>query len=384
MELRFDRCALELKDPWEIANAPVTRVQAVVLVQLRDADGAFGWGEAAPSARYQEEVSDVLAFLRRVDPRRLSFDDLPGSLRYLESLRPAPAAARCALDVALWDGAARKARQPLHDWLGLKFQEGRHVSSFTLGLDTPEVMRRKAAAVADRPILKIKLGTSRDRAILEAVRQAAPAARIRVDANEGWSSKEEALRHLEWLATDPQVEFVEQPMPARQSQADWVWLKHRSPLPIFADESCLSAADVPRCAEAFHGVNIKLVKAGGISGARATLEAARQAGLRTMLGCMIESSVLISAAAHLAALCDHLDLDGNLLIANDPFLGVTQVSGRLTFRQSPEPWGLRVRPRAGTNWALWLAPEAAPCVAPPETGSTHGFRADGGIALRYC
>lgn len=354
MQLRFKPIELALVDPWEIANAPLTRTQTVVVLCLRDRDGVVGWGEAAPSVRYSEDVPAVLEFLSRVDPQRLSFTDLEGSRRYLDSLGPAPSSARCALDVALWDGAARRAGRALYDFWGLGFQEGRHVSSFTLGMDRPEVMRTKARAAAGWPILKVKLGGPNDRAILAAVRAEAPQARIRVDANEGWRSKEQALRELEWLAADPGIEFVEQPMPAGLPMADWMWLKERSPLPIFADESCQTVADVPRCAEAFHGVNVKLVKAGGLTGARSVLEAARRHGLRTMLGCMIETSVLISAGAHLAALCDFLDLDGNLLIRDDPFVGVTQEAGWLSFAHSPEQVGLRVRPRPGTPFAEWI------------------------------
>ncbi|MCS7090322.1 MAG: dipeptide epimerase [Verrucomicrobiota bacterium] len=373
MELRFDRCDLRLADPWQIANAAVTCTQAVWILQLKDREGTVGWGEASPAPRYGEDMEAVATFLRRVDPNRLSFEDLDASAQYLDSLGRAPLAARCALDVALWDGAARKRSIPLHDLPGWGFIEGRYLSSFTLGIDTPQNVRRKALAVAHHPVLKIKMGSAQDIALLQAVREVAPQARLRVDANEGWSTKEEALRKLEWLAQDPLIELVEQPMPAHRPLADWIWLKQRSPLPIFADESCLTAADVPRLVDAFHGVNVKLVKAGGLSGARAALQAARRHGLRTMLGCMIESSLLISAAAHLANLCDYLDLDGNLLIENDPFLGVTQDAGWLTFARSPEPWGLRVAPRPGTLWSSWMANSS-----PADRQRAGSFRANAG------
>jgi L-alanine-DL-glutamate epimerase-like enolase superfamily enzyme len=146
----------------------------------------------------------------------------------------------------------------------------------------------------------------------------------------------------EWLAKDGHVEFVEQPMPATTPIKDWVWLKQRSPLPIFGDESFHLAADAAQAAECFHGVNVKLVKTGGVSAGFEALQAARKAGLKTMLGCMIESSILISAAAHLVELCDYLDLDGNLLITNDPYVGVTAAKGVLSFATAPEKFGLRV------------------------------------------
>jgi L-alanine-DL-glutamate epimerase-like enolase superfamily enzyme len=147
------------------------------------------------------------------------------------------------------------------------------------------------------------------------------------------------------MATDKHLEFIEQPMPRDTSDADLKWLKTRSPLPIFADESCHTVKDIPRCAECFHGVNVKLVKTGGVSMAYETLQAARKAGLKTMIGCMIETSVLISAAAHLAELADHLDIDGNLLITNDPYAGVTAKNGILSFAATKEKRGLCVSPR---------------------------------------
>jgi L-Ala-D/L-Glu epimerase len=142
------------------------------------------------------------------------------------------------------------------------------------------------------------------------------------------------------------VEFVEQPMPASSPDEDMLWLKERSPLPLFADESYHHEGDAPRCAKLFHGVNVKLMKTFGITGANRALRAARKAGLQTMIGCMIESSLLISAGAHLAGLADHLDLDGNLLITNDPYLGVQTPCGVLSFRGVGDLYGLRVTPRA--------------------------------------
>jgi L-Ala-D/L-Glu epimerase / N-acetyl-D-glutamate racemase len=177
------------------------------------------------------------------------------------------------------------------------------------------------------------------------LREVAPAKTVRVDANEGWKTKEQALEMIEWLAQDGHIEFVEQPMPAATPLKDWVWLKQRSPLPIFADESYHLAKDVAQAAECFHGVNVKLVKTGGVSAGYEALQAARKAGLKTMLGCMIESSILISTAASLAELCDYLDVDGNILITNDPYVGVKSEKGMLSFADAPEKYGLRVRAR---------------------------------------
>lgn len=353
MHLRHWRFDLALKHSWAIATdvregtVGGKSVYPVVFVELSDERGRRGIGEAAPSSQYAESHATVAAFLDRVDPARLSFDDLAGSLRYVEDLAAGNHPAKCALDVALLDGAVRATGRPLGEFLGLgPFTEGRHVSSFTIGIDTPERMAAKTREATAYPILKMKLGGPTDRENFAAVRGAAPEKVIRVDANAGWKTREEALRNIDWLAADGRVEFVEQPLPPSLPDADWAWLKERSPLPLFGDELYHSAADADRCARCVHGVNVKLVKTGGVTRGREALIAARERGLRTMLGCMIESSVLISAAAHLAALTDHLDLDGNVLITNDPFEGVRNLDGWLSFAGVAEVGGLQVRPRA--------------------------------------
>jgi L-alanine-DL-glutamate epimerase-like enolase superfamily enzyme len=253
--------------------------------------------------------------------------------------------AKCALNLALLDGAGKKAGKPVSSLLELGFRENQHLTSFTIGIDKPEVIRDKVLEAQQFPVLKVKLGVAADQEHFLAVRAAAPEKVLRVDANEGWKTKEQALQMIEWLAQDGRVQYVEQPMPAGASLKDWAWLKQRSPLPIFADESYHLAKDVAQVAESFHGVNVKLVKSGGITGGKAALEAARKAGLKTMIGCMVETSILVSAAAHLAELCDYLDLDGNLLIKNDPYAGVQVQQGLLSFANAPEPSGLRVKPR---------------------------------------
>jgi len=170
-----------------------------------------------------------------------------------------------------------------------------------------------------------------------------------VDANAAWKTREEALDRILHLADDGNIEFVEQPMPPDAPEADALWLKERSPLPLVGDESYQDARDAEHCARCFHGVNVKLVKTGGVTAAKEALEAARKLGLKTMLGCMIESSVLISAAAHLASLTDWLDLDGNVLISNDPFKGVQNSDGWITFEGAPEPFGLQTSRRAESH-----------------------------------
>jgi L-alanine-DL-glutamate epimerase-like enolase superfamily enzyme len=337
---------LQLANPWKIASSKGSSVHRTVVAELTDRDGICAIGECAPSVLYGESVEGVVQVLKRLDSTRLSFLDVPGAMAYLDTLSGLPVAAKCVLNLALLDGAAKRAGKPLHDFLGLGFRENHHVTCFSIGIDAPENISKKVLEAAAYPVLKLKVGDPRDKENFAALRSVAPDKPVRLDANEGWKTKEEALRMLEWLvATDRNIQFIEQPMPRDTNEQDLIWLKQRSPLPLFADEACHTVKDVARCAECFHGVNIKLVKTGGVSMAYETLQAARKAGLRTMIGCMIETSVLISAAAHLAELADFLDVDGNILITNDPFAGVTADKGLLSFASTKEKNGLCVSRR---------------------------------------
>ncbi len=339
-------CELRLANPWKIASSKGSGTHQTVIVELTDTDGFSALGEAAPSVLYGESAGGVLQTLVGLDATKLSFTDLAGSMEFLETIPNIPVAAKCALNLALLDGAAKRAGQALCDFLCLGFRENHHVTSFSIGIDAPEIIRKKVLEAAPYPVLKLKVGAPRDRENFAALRAAAPDKPVRVDANEGWKTKEEALRMLEWLAaTDRNIQFCEQPMPRDASDQDLKWLKARSPLPVFADEACHTVRDIPRCAECFHGVNVKLVKTGGVSMAKETLAAARKTGLKTMIGCMIETSVQISAAAHLAELADYLDVDGSLLITNDPYAGVTAEKGILSFASAREKRGLRASPR---------------------------------------
>jgi len=346
VKLSWRHIDLQLTHLWAIARAGGTHVAKVIVLELTGADGTIGLGEAAPTTRYKESVKTVEAFLKKVDPRGLSFTDVEGSMEYLNTISPHDMSAKCALNLALLDGAGKKAKKPVYDLLGLGFRENHHLTSFTIGLDTPEVIRKKVEQAAPYPILKMKVGGPEDKANLQALREVAPDKTLRVDANEGWKTKEQALEMIEWLAQDKHIQYVEQPLPASASAKDWNWLKQRTPLPIFGDESYHLSDDVAVAAECFHGVNVKLIKTGGITGGLAALSAARKAGLKTMLGCMIETSILISAGGQLAELCDYLDLDGNVLITNDPYTGVSTDSGQLSFAGVPQPFGLRVAPRS--------------------------------------
>lgn len=348
MQMKIWTADLNLAHAFKIANEAKTGGRSgnrVFFVQLENKDGVKGIGEASPPKRYAESAETVDAFLKSVDAKHLSFDDIPGSMAYLDTLAAGNYSAKNAINIALVDGVARRAGKAIYDYLGLGFTEKKHVTSFTIGIDNAEMIRKKVLEAEIYPVLKLKVGAPNDRENMKALRDVAPTKTVRVDGNEGWKTKEEALANIEWFAADGHVEFIEQPMPSATSPADLVWLKERSPLPLFADESYHHAKDIAHCAECFHGVNVKLVKTGGITPAYEALQAARKAGMQTMIGCMIESSVLISAAAHLAELTNHLDIDGNLLITNDPYTGPTAERGIVSFASASEKTGLRVTER---------------------------------------
>jgi L-Ala-D/L-Glu epimerase len=342
MEMKVFQFELQLAHQWATAGSAAKKGRVVTFVELRSADGVVGIGESAPSDRYGETLATVSEFLKKVNPQRLSFDDVAGSMAYLDSLSPGDFAAKCPVNIALMDGAGKKAGKAVYDVLGLGFKENSHATSYTIGIDTPEVVRLKVRNAEQYPVLKLKVGVPQDREIMAALREVAPTKTVRIDANEGWKTKEEALKSIEWFAQDRHIEFVEQPMSARTSWEDLAWLKERSPLPLYADESYVSSADAGLCAECYHGVNVKLIKTGGISGAFEALKAAKNAGLKRMIGCMIESSVLISAGAQLSEMADHLDLDTNLLLTNDPYAGPTALNGMMSFADAAEEAGLRV------------------------------------------
>jgi L-alanine-DL-glutamate epimerase-like enolase superfamily enzyme len=216
MQLTFHRYDLKLRHNWVVASSQKIggrKIAPIVLLELRDEDGVVSYGEAASSLRYGENAETSVAFLRKIDISRLSFDDVDASRGYVESVSPNDYSAKGALDIALVDGAAKKAQQSLHDFFGLQFEEGKRVSSVSIGIDEPAAIRAKAEELASYPILKLKVGSPNDRENLSALREVAPRKTLRVDANEAWTTKEEALRHIEEFAEDRHLELIEQPMP---------------------------------------------------------------------------------------------------------------------------------------------------------------------------
>ena len=296
-------------------------------------DGVTGVGEGAPIVRYHEDAASARAAVESVAGLLASADPLAYRklLAQVFGRIDGQWAAKAAIDIAVMDWVGRSLGTPLHRLFGLDARDA-PLTTFSIGIDTPEVTRQKVREAEAFPILKIKVGLDSDEATLEAVRSVTRKP-LRVDANEGWKDKEEAVRKINWLESQG-VELVEQPLPAAMIE-ETRWVRGKVHIPILADEACLHLRDVPRLAEAFDGVNVKLDKAGGTIEALRMLELARSLGLKTMLGCMVSSSVSVTAAAQLSPLVDYADLDGNLLIANDPYVGVGVEAGRLVLPSGP-------------------------------------------------
>ncbi len=296
-------------------------------------DGVTGLGEGAPIVRYHEDALGGQKALEAARAQVLAGDPwrLEALLAQVFPRLENQYAARAALDIALHDWTGQRLGVPLYRLLGLD-PDAAPITTFSIGIDTPEVTRQKVREAAGFPVLKIKVGLATDEPTIEAVRSVTDRP-LRVDANEGWKDKETALRKIEWLAGKG-VEMMEQPLPAEMLE-ETAWIKARSPIPLFADEACLRASAIPGLVGAYHGVNVKLDKAGGIREAVRMIHVARACGLKVMLGCMVSTSVSTTAAAHISPLVDFADLDGNLLIANDPWEGVTVTEGRLRLPDRP-------------------------------------------------
>jgi len=296
-------------------------------------DGITGHGEGAPIVRYKENAKTAQAALETVRSLVVSSDPWEFEklmARVFHDVAGANAA-KAGLDLALMDWAGQKLGVPLYRWFGLDPKDA-PVTTFSIGIDDPAKTRDKVREAAPYAVLKIKVGLDSDEATITAVRSVTDKP-LRVDANEGWTDKEVALRKIEWLSKQG-VEFVEQPMPADRLE-DMHWVHERSPLPLIADESVLHPADIPKLLGAFDGINVKLDKCGGIMEAYREIQIAKALGMKTMLGCMISSSCTVTAAAHLSPLVDYADLDGNLLISNDPWTGVLVRNGKLVLPDRP-------------------------------------------------
>jgi len=317
VDIRVVPYTLHLRHTFRVSRAASDTADNVFL--RLQSEGIEGYGEAAPIRRYAESPEETMALLGRaaelVPEDLFDLQSLRSRLEQAWGARHAPA--KAALEMAIWDWIGKRLAVPLYRLWGLNPQQVPR-TSFTLGLDSLDRMLAKLEEAATFPVLKIKLGSQHDLRIIEAIRKRTDRA-LRVDANEGWT-REEALAKIRALK-DFGVELVEQPLPAGDLEG-MRWLRDRVDLPLFADESVHSPADIPKLAGLFDGINIKLMKCGGLWPAREMIAVARAHGLQVMLGCMVESSLGITAAAHLAPLVDYLDLDGHLLTTDDPFTGV--------------------------------------------------------------
>lgn len=322
---------LFLADTWTIArNSSDYKDNVFVKIEK---DGIIGLGEAAPNIRYGEDhkkttdrINGVKDLFNKHD--LWHFVDLKEDI--FSSITDQNCA-RCALDIAIMDWVGKKLNIPLYKLWGLD-KSRTPQTSFSIGIDTPEVIKRKVRDAEKYPLLKVKVGKDNDEEIIEAVRSVTDKP-IRVDANEGWKSKEVALEKIKWLQTMG-IEFIEQPMPSKMIE-ETRWLRDRVDIPIVADEAVKNSADIPKLAEAYDGINIKLMKAGGVQEAMRMIHLAKSLDMKIMLGCMIESSIAIAAAAHLSPLVDWADLDGNLLLREDPFVGVKVEKGKLILNDEP-------------------------------------------------
>ncbi|MFT0753559.1 dipeptide epimerase [Synechococcus sp. RC10A2] len=347
MQLAWATFTVNKRFPLTISRG--TTAQTVNVWARIEADGIEGWGEASPFGigDFRQSTEQILEHLARARPLLEPLHPLERA-RVEQTLREAGigSAARAAIDLALWDWLGKRTGLALWQMLGLS-REAVAPTSVTIGINPPEVAQQRTRdwlELTHARALKIKLGNpagiEADQAMFEAIRQVAPqGVALRVDANGGWSLQD-ALTMCRWLAARG-VEYVEQPLP-RGAEDDLPHLHRESPLPIFVDESCFDSHDVARLADRVHGVNIKLMKCGGLSEALRMVHTARALGLQVMYGCYSDSSLAITAASQIAPLADHLDLDSHLNLLDDPFIGAELHDGKVIPTRAP---GLGVRLR---------------------------------------
>jgi len=324
---------LNLRHTWTTTMASDTFRDVIMVRYTRD--GVTGYGEGAPIIRYKENavnaqkaINSILDLLESADP--WEFDKL-----MIEFNRRVPGehAAKAAIDIALMDWIGKKVNVPIYRYLGLDPKDT-PVTTFTIGMDTPEVVKQKTLEAAPYPVLKVKVGPNvPDESMIDTIRSVTDKP-LRVDANEGWTNKEDVVRKIEWLEKK-NVEFMEQPLPAAVPLEDIRWIRERVSMPLIADEACTEAKMIPTLLQVYDGVNVKLDKAGGIMESYRWIKMARAYGKKVMLGCMISSSCTCTAAAHLSPLVDYADLDGPLLISNDPFRGVQYDKAKLILADKP-------------------------------------------------
>jgi L-alanine-DL-glutamate epimerase-like enolase superfamily enzyme len=328
MKLKFVPYDLQLKHVFTIANNSRTTTP-VVLTRI-DYEGFSGFGEASMPPYLGESHETVLKFLSQVDLTRFKDPFLTVDIiQYIDSISPGNYSAKASVDIALHDLIGKLIGKPWFRIWGLDPLKTPN-TSFTIGIDTPDMVRQKVAEAEPYKVLKVKLGAGNDKEMFEVIRNATVKP-ICVDANQGWKDKQYALEMAEWLK-ERNVLFIEQPM-AKTMVDDIGWLTQRSPLPIIADEAVQGIKDLIGLKGIYSGINIKLMKCGGMSAAYKMAQMAIAMDMKVMIGCMTETSCAISAASQLSPLAKWADLDGNLLIKNDCFEGVTVVDGKIVLNE---------------------------------------------------
>jgi len=333
MKVRHDISIVHTTHPFVIARGGATE-HRLIRVCITDDDGVEGWGEAAPNRFYGETADTALGALARLAPIVETLDpwaledaeaELNRALRFNGSVK-------AAISAAMHDLVGKRLGVPVYKLWGLDPARA-PLSSFTIAIAaSEEELRQRVAQAESYPVLKIKLGTDHDEDIVRTVRQAAPSKILRVDANAAWTAKQ-ALRMIDVLV-ECGVEYVEQPLPPHDLEG-LRFVRERSVLPVIADESCVVATDIPKLVGVVDGINIKLSKCGGLREALKMIATARSHGMLVMAGCMIETSLGITAAAHFAPLLDFADFDGAALLADDPYVGATIDGGKIAIPTGP-------------------------------------------------
>jgi len=330
MKLNAIKYTLELKHQFSISYSS-RKTTPVVLVKIDDGEYT-GFGEASLPPYLEETQDSVIDFLTKIKFKNISStSELIDFMNSINETYHGNYSAKGALNIAMNDLLGKKLGKPCFEIYNIQRNEQPMFTSFTIGIDSNEKLRKKILEAEEFNILKIKLGTDRDKEIIETIRNVTPKP-LYVDANQGWKDKHYAREMCEWLK-EQNVKLIEQPMPVGMI-AETAWLKENLSIPIIADEAVQKLEDIDRIKHAYHGINIKLMKCGGINSAMKMIEQAKKCGLKIMLGCMTETSCAISAAVQLSPLADFLDLDGNMLIDNDPFEARTVDDGKIILSNS--------------------------------------------------
>lgn len=329
LQLAYKPYFLKMKYPFRIADNIRTGTP-IMLVKI-SYNGIDGFGEASMPPRYGENLDTATSFIERLELTQfrspLPIDPI---LSYIDNRQTGNPAVKAALDMALHDLWGKITGKSIHELYGLS--NSKLHTAKTISIETPEIMARRVTEAKDFHYLKIKLGTTDDQAIIRAIRNVTDKP-LYIDANQGWANKEEAAKLIDWLSTQGVI-FVEQPMPKNNFDA-MEWLKGRSALPIIGDEGIQRLKDIDNAELFYHGVNVKLMKSAGIREAYTMLTTARKKGLRTMIGCMSETSCATAAGAQLGSLAEFIDLDGNLGVTNDPFVAFPCINGEIQVDNSP-------------------------------------------------